>query len=56
MASDQKFDRRIMRLFDGYVHGQISRRQFLEGTARITASATSAAAILASLSPEAGHA
>ena len=41
-----------MRLFDGYVHGQISRRQFLEGTARITASATTAAAILASLNPD----
>ena len=41
-----------MRLFDGYVHGQISRREFLEGTARITASATTAAAILASLNPD----
>lgn len=41
-----------MRLFDGYVHGQISRRQFLDGTAKITASATAAAAILASLSPD----
>jgi carboxymethylenebutenolidase len=41
-----------MRLFDGYVHGQISRRQFLERTAKITASATTAAAILASLSPD----
>lgn len=52
MASDEKFDRRVMRLFDGYVHGQISRRQFLDGTAKITASATTAAAILASLSPD----
>jgi carboxymethylenebutenolidase len=41
-----------MRLFDGYVHGQISRRQFLDGTAKITASATTAAAIFASLSPD----
>jgi carboxymethylenebutenolidase len=47
-------------LYDGYVHGQISRRQFLDGAAKITAldgaakitaSATTAAAILASLSP-----
>ena len=52
MANNEKYDRRVMRLFDGYVHGQISRRQFLEGTARITASATAAAAILASLSPD----
>jgi carboxymethylenebutenolidase len=41
-----------MTLFDGYVHGQISRRQFLDGAAKITASATAAAAILASLSPD----
>ena len=52
MASKEKIDRRVMRLFDGYVHGQISRRQFLDGTAKITASATTAAAILASLSPD----
>ena len=52
MASREKFDRRVMRLFDGYVHGQISRRQFLDGTAKITASVTAAAAILASLSPD----
>ncbi len=41
-----------MRLFDGYVHGQLSRRQFLDGVTKITASATAAAAILASLSPD----
>ena len=52
MANSEKYDRRVMRLFDGYVHGQISRRQFLDATAKITASATAAAAILASLSPD----
>jgi carboxymethylenebutenolidase len=52
VASNEKFDRRVMKLFDGYVHGQISRRQFLDGAAKITASATTAAAILASLSPD----
>ena len=52
MANKQQYDRRVMRLFDGYVHGQISRRQFLDGTAKITASATTAAAIFASLSPD----
>lgn len=41
-----------MRLFDGYVHGQINRRQFLDGATKITASTTAAAAILASLSPD----
>jgi carboxymethylenebutenolidase len=41
-----------MRLFDGYVHGQISRRQFLDRVAAVTASSVSAATILASLSPD----
>lgn len=52
MASKQKYDRRVLKLFDGYVHGKISRRQFLDSTAKITASVASAAAILASLSPD----
>jgi carboxymethylenebutenolidase len=52
VANNEKYDRRVMALFDGSVHGQISRRQFLDGTAKITASTTSAAAILASLSPD----
>ena len=52
MANKQKYDKRVMRLFDGYVHGQLSRRQFLDGAAKITASTTAAAAILASLSPD----
>jgi len=51
VVNKDKIDRRVMRLFDGYVHGQISRRQFLDGTAKITASATAAAAIFASLTP-----
>ncbi len=52
MARKSNYDKRVMRLFDGYVHGQISRRQFLDSTAKITASMTAAAAILASLSPD----
>ena len=52
MVSDTSNDGRVMRLFDGYVHGQINRRQFLDQVAKITASATTAAAILASLSPD----
>lgn len=52
MARNEKYDRRVMRLFDGYVHGQISRRQFLDGATKITASATAAVAILAGLSPD----
>lgn len=52
MADDSKIDGRVMRLFDGYVHGKINRREFLERTAKITASATAAAAILTTLSPD----
>jgi len=52
VANSENYDRRVMRLFDGYVHGLISRRQFLDRTAKITASATTAAAIFASLSPD----
>ena len=47
-----KFDRRVMRLFDGYVHGQITRREFLDRAAKFTAAGVSAAAVLASLSPD----
>ncbi len=41
-----------MRLFDGYVHGQITRREFLDRAAKFTATGVSAAAVLASLSPD----
>ena len=51
MADSKDFDRRVLRLFDGYVHGKINRREFLDRTAKITASATSAMAILTALSP-----
>jgi len=42
----------ILELFDGFVHGKMNRRQFLERTTRITASASAAAALLAALSPD----
>ena len=48
----KEYDRRVMRLFDGYVHGQISRREFLDRAAKFTTAGVSAAAILASLSPD----
>lgn len=48
----QKYDRRVMRLFDGYVHGQITRREFLDRAAKFTTAGVSAAAVLASLSPD----
>ncbi len=47
-----EIDRKILKLFDGYVHGTLSRRQFLERAARITASGAAASALLAALSPD----
>ncbi len=52
MKDKPGYDRRVMRLFDGYVHGQMSRREFLDRLASVTASTTAAATILASLSPD----
>lgn len=52
MTDKPELDKRVLELFDGYVHGKISRRQFLERAASVTASGVSAAALLASLSPD----
>lgn len=51
MAKKQEYDARVLKLFDGYVHGKISRRQFIDRAAAFTVSGVSAASILASLSP-----
>jgi carboxymethylenebutenolidase len=48
-ASD--FDPRILELYDGYVHGRMSKRQFLDHAAKYTLSGASAAAVLDSLQP-----
>lgn len=52
MPDKSEIDRRVMRLFDGYVHGQITRREFLDRAASFTASGVTAAALLGSLSPD----
>jgi len=49
-ASD--FDPEVLRLFDQYVHGLIDRRGFLSGAARFAVGATTAAGLLAALSPQ----
>lgn len=49
-ASD--FDPEVLRLFDQYVHGAIDRRGFLLGAARFAVGATTAAGLLAALSPQ----
>jgi len=52
MAKKSDLDQDVMRLFDGYVHGQITRREFLDRAAAFTASGVTAAALLGSLSPD----
>jgi carboxymethylenebutenolidase len=51
VASKPSDDPRILALFDSYVHGSLSRRQFIDRIAAVAAAGVSASAILASLSP-----
>lgn len=46
------FDPEVLRLFDQYVHGVIDRRGFLAAAARFAVGATTAAGLLAALSPQ----
>ena len=48
-ASD--FPAGVLKLFDGYVHGAISRRDFLEGASKFAVAGFSAAAMLEALKP-----
>jgi carboxymethylenebutenolidase len=45
------FDPEVLKLFDGYVHGRLSRRDFLSRAGRYAAGGTTAATLLAQLSP-----
>jgi carboxymethylenebutenolidase len=47
-ASD--FDRRVLELFDGYVHGRVTRRDFLEQASRFAVGGMTAGAMLEALS------
>ena len=49
-ASD--FDQRILELYDGYVHGRMSKRDFLDHAAKYTIGGVTAASVLASLQPD----
>lgn len=51
MADKTRIDPEVLRLFDGYVHGNLSRRDFLDRVAAFTASSVTAAALLNALSP-----
>ena len=48
-ASD--YSREVLDLFDGYQHGLVSRREFLDRAAKLTAGGVSAVALLESLRP-----
>src|SRR5580693_7620551 len=48
-ASD--FPQELLNLFDGYVHGGISRRQFLDGAQKFAVGGVTAAALLEMLKP-----
>jgi carboxymethylenebutenolidase len=53
-ASD--FDRQLLNLYDLYVHGGISRREFLDRAARFAVGGLTASAILESLTPKYAYA
>ena len=46
------FPPEVLRLFDGYVHGNITRREFLDRAARYATAGASAAAMLEMLAPD----
>jgi len=48
-ASD--FPPEVLRLFDGYIHGMVSRRDFLNRAAKFAVGGITAAAMLESLTP-----
>ena len=52
MTDDHDVDERVWKLFDGYVHGTVTRREFLDRAAKFTASGVSAATLLSALSPD----
>jgi carboxymethylenebutenolidase len=49
--SASEFSQEVLNLFDGYQHGIISRREFLDRAAKLTAGGVGAAALLESLRP-----
>lgn len=51
MGLSTKYDQRVLDLFDGYVHGYLDRRQFLDRAAAITASSATALALFHALRP-----
>ena len=52
MKKATDFDQNLLNLFDQYVHGLITRREFLDGASRFAVGGLTAAAILESLNPQ----
>ena len=52
MASESEYDPQILKLYDSYVHGTLTRREFLDRAAVLTTAGVSATALLASLVPD----
>jgi carboxymethylenebutenolidase len=50
--TSRDFQPEVLQLFDRYVHGDLSRRGFLDQASRYAGSAAAASALLASLSPQ----
>ena len=46
------FDQRVLDLFDGYVHGRVTKREFLDGAATFAVGGMSAAAMFEALKPD----
>ncbi len=51
-STARDFDPAVLQLFDRYVHGDLSRRGFLDHAARVAGSPAAAAGLLAALSPQ----
>ena len=56
MKQANEFDQELLNLFDRYVHGLITRREFLDHAKRFAVGGLTAAAILESLNPQYVHA
>jgi len=52
VAEAKDFDPRVLELFDGYVHGSLTRREFLDRATAITASSVAAVTLLTALGPD----
>lgn len=51
-ATASTFDQRVLDLYDDYVHGRVDRRGFLSGAAQFAVAGTTAAGLLAALTPQ----